>query len=269
MPARPLSLHQLTALDAPPTELIAIAGELGCAHVCLFTHVPEQARHVYPLVTASNRAEVASALGSYGVTLHNLEVFPLLADMKLDELRESLELGAGLGASRATAHIHIDDGAAAAGALAAFCDIASEYGLRVGLEFNAFSKVRSLAAAAELVARAGRDNGDIVLDFLHTVRSRGEAHEITACADRIGYAQLCDGPAVIAREKRWAEAIEERMLPGDGAFPIAAMLRPLRRDIVIEVEVPQAGAKAVGVPPLERARRAVSATGRFTGEAAA
>ena len=76
----PLSLHHLTALDASPAELIGIAGALGCTHVTLFTHVPEAARHVYPMVTAEAVAELRAALDRSGVTLCNLEVFPLDSD---------------------------------------------------------------------------------------------------------------------------------------------------------------------------------------------
>jgi sugar phosphate isomerase/epimerase len=268
MAARPLSLHQLTALDASPAELVAIASTLGCEHVCLFTHVPERARHIYPAVTNETRQAVADGLERSGVSLFNLEVFPLTTDVALDEFRAGLELGASLGARRATAHIHIEDAAQATETFAGFCDLAAEYGIGAGIEFNAFSKVRSLAAAAGLIAAVARHNADIVLDCLHAVRSGAEPEEIAAHADQIGYAQICDGPREVARDARWAEAIEERMIPGDGDFPLAAMLRHLHPSTVIEVEVPQARAAAEGVRSLERARRAVEGARRFTGASA-
>lgn len=265
---RPLSLHQLTALDAGPLDLIAIAGALGCEHVCLFTHVPEQARHVYPMVTPAMRAQVADALGEAKVSLYNLEVFPLTVDANLDDFRPGLEIGTTLGAHRATAHIHIADEAEAADSFGQFCDVAMEHDLSVGLEFNAFSKVRSPVAAAAIVQAAARANGDIALDFLHAVRGGATPDALAPLAPLVGYAQICDGPAEIAREERWREAIENRALPGKGAFPIAEMLAPLRADIVIEVEVPQHALRDAGVPALDRARRAVAAARRFTGGSA-
>jgi sugar phosphate isomerase/epimerase len=260
MPAsRPLSLHHLTALDTSPAELIAIAGTLGCDHVCLFTHVPEQARHVYPMVTAADSRAVAAALAAAGVRLHNLEVFPLTADVQLADFRDGLAVGASLGADRATAHVHVEDGAQAIDLFGRFCDLAAGYGLKVGLEFNGFSAAKTPARALEIEQAAGRANGDIALDFLHAVRSGADPAELAAIASHVGYAQICDGPADMPAEGRWREAIGDRMLPGDGDFPIAAMLAPLRRDVVIEVEVPQKTEQKAGVPPLDRARRAIDA----------
>jgi len=261
---RPLSLHQLTALDATPAELVGIAGALGCARVCLFTHVPGEARHLFPMVTSDKREPVAAALAQAGVRLHNLEVFPLTPNVDLDAFRAGFEVGAGLGAARATAHIHIDDKGTAIDAFGRLCDLAAEYGLAVGLEFNGFSKVRSPTAAAAIVRGAARTNGDIALDFLHAIRSGATVSDVNQIANLVGYAQICDGPLTIAREARWREAIEERALPGEGALPIGAMLAPLRADVVIEVEVPQASAMRAGVPAIERARRAVEAARRFT-----
>lgn len=261
---RPLSLHALTALDAAPVALIAIARALGCDRVCLFTHVPDAARHVYPCVTADARSAVAAALAESGVRLHNIEVFPLTPESDLAAFRPGLALGAALGAERATAHVHIEDRVLATAAFARFCDLAAEHGLRVGLEFNAFSKVGTAAAAAAIVRGAARDNGDVALDFLHAVRSGATPTGLAALAPLVGYAQICDGPLEIADDARWPEAIGERGLPGAGAFPIAAMLAPLGTEVVIEVEVPQTAAMRAGVPAIERARRAVEAARRFT-----
>lgn len=261
---RPLSLHHLTALDTTPGQLVDIAGALGCDHVCLFTHVPEQARHVYPAVTRSMSGDISRALADAGVTLHNLEVFPLTPDVDLNVFREGLEVGASLGAKRGTAHVHIAEEAHAANIFAAFCDLAAEYGLSVGLEFNAFSKVRTPAAAAAIVGAVARYNGDIALDFLHFVRSGAGPAVLAQVAPLVGYAQICDGPAEITREDRWHEAIENRSLPGAGVFPIASMLAPLRADVVVEIEVPQHALRDDGVPPIERARAAVDAARQFT-----
>lgn len=265
---RPISLHHLTALDSTPAELVTIAGTLGCPRVCLFTNVPETARHLFPIVTLDMREQVSEALAQAGVRLHNIEVFGLTPNEDLSAFHSGLAMGASLGAARATAHIHIEDQDEATQAFGRFCDLAAEYRLKVGLEFNSFSKIRTASAAATIVHRAARANSDIVLDFLHAIRSGASAHQLRQIASIVGYAQICDGPPAIAREARWHEAIDERALPGTGAFPIAAMIAPLRADVVIEVEVPQADAMRAGVPAIERARRAVEAARRFTNGAA-
>jgi sugar phosphate isomerase/epimerase len=261
---RPISLHHLTALDSTPAELVAIAGALACSRVCLFTNVPESARHLFPMVTPDTREQVSDALAQEGVRLHNIEVFPLMPNTDLSVFHRGLELGAILGAARATAHIHIAEQDEAIDAFGLFCDLAAEYRLEVGLEFNAFSKIRTPSAAAAIVHGAARANGDIVLDLLHAVRSGASAYELRQIAPIVGYAQICDGPLAIAPELRWHEAVDERALPGTGAFPIAAIIAPLRADVVIEVEVPQTDMMRAGVTAIERARRAIEAARRFT-----
>lgn len=259
--ARALSLHPLNALDARPTELIEIAGELGVMLVCLFTHVPEEAAGRYPLVTAADVPAVADALAKAGVRLCNLEVFPLDRDGALDRLAAGLEVGAALGASKATAHIHDADGEQnAIDRFAAFADLAARHGIVAGLEFHNFSGVKDVATAARIVRGAGR--GSLVLDALHLMRGGGNAEDVAAVADLVGYAQLSDGPEHVPADRRWYEAVVERQLPGEGSLPLDAILRPLGKDIVFEVEVPQTAARKAGASPLERARRAVEAAGR-------
>src|SRR3546814_3157104 len=71
-----LSLHHLTALDATPAELATIAGRLECQHITLFTHVPEQARAMFPCVMPDDVPALSDALASANVSVCNLEVFP-------------------------------------------------------------------------------------------------------------------------------------------------------------------------------------------------
>jgi len=268
---RSLSLHQLTALDAPPARLIAIAGELGFSHVSLFTFVPEAARHVYPLVSAADVPALADALQQASVRLCNLEVFPLDSDAPAARFDAALATGAKLGASRATAHIHnipmtdlnATDLKTATARFASFCDQAAGHGLKAGLEFNGFSAVKNAETAEAIVRGAARANGEVVLDLLHLVRSGGSAKQVAQLADLICYAQICDGPLHIAEDARWREAVSERMLPGEGAFPLRNLLEPLRPDTLVEVEVPQTAARKAGVSALERARRAVEASRRL------
>lgn len=257
-----LCLHQLCALDVPPIELIGIAAGLGCSAVTIFTHVPDAARGRFPLVTQADLPLLQPALAEAGVSVCNLEVFPLDRDDAPDRFDAALALGAALGAARATAHVHDADFAAAVRRFGDFCDRAAAYGLIAGLEFNGFSAVWDLPAALAIVEAAGRANGEIVLDMLHLVRSDGTAADVERAQGRIGYAQICDGPLLMAEEGRWREAIRERMLPGAGEFPLAAIVGALAPGSWIDVEVPQTAAMKAGVSALDRARAAVEASSR-------
>ena len=257
-----LSLHHLTVLDATPVELIEMAGALGVASVCLFTHVPEAARGRFPMVAKADVAAIRGRLGDAGVSVANLEVFPLDRSGLRADLDDGLAVGAGLGATRATAHLHdVSSEQDAIDRFAAFAEQAARYGIIAGLEFNNFSAIRSTAEAERVVRGAGA--GSIVLDMLHAVRGGDTAKEIAHAADLIAYAQLCDGPATMLSDARWHEAVGERLCPGDGEFPLVTLAGLLHDDTMFDVEVPQSAARKAGVPAFDRARKAVETSRRL------
>lgn len=257
---RMLSLHHLTALDASPVALVDIAARLQCAHVSLFTWVPPHAAERFPLVRAADRPVLQAALRDSGVSVCNLEVFPLTADTRVADYTPALALGADLGARRATVHLHVADEAQAQDLLGEFCRLAHAHALHVGLEFTSFSVIRSFADARAVVRASQADNLGIAFDPLHFMRNGGDATELTSDALRnVNYAQFCDGP-LQAPADRYLEAVTERGVPGSGVFPLRALASALPRDVVIDIEVPQDDARLSGVSALDRARRAVDGT---------
>lgn len=253
--SRTLSLHHLTALDATPGELVSIAHRLQCECVSLFTWVPPHAAQRFPLLhTAAGIADVRARLRDTGVRLCNLEVFPLDASTSPETYHAALARGADLGAARATAHVQDSDPSRAADLFGAFCTVAASHGLRAGLEFTSFSAVRTLDAAARIVRDAAAGNGDIAFDPLHHMRNGGDAAGLAGTA--IGYAQLCDGPLQPPADL-YAEAVSGRGIPGEGAFPLQALLQRIAPHIVIDIEVPQHAARDAGATAFERAQRAV------------
>lgn len=252
-----LSLHHLTALDASPLELIGIAGRVGCAHVTLFTDVPEQARHIYPKVESADIAAIREALARANVSVCNLEIFPLDRDGEVNRFADGLQVGAAIGATRATVHLHdIVDEAQAMERFAIFAAAAAEHGIVAGLEFNGFSAVRDIESAARIVR--GAQCGSLVLDVLHLMRNGADVTAVARHADLITYAQFCDGPLNIDVSLAWHEAVRERAVPGQRAFPLAAILASLDQAVIIEAEVPQTAERKAGVSPELRARRAVA-----------
>ena len=254
---RPLSLHQLTALDVSPLALVHIAADLGCDHVGLFTFVPPRGQGVYPAVTRDDVPALRAAMADRGVTCCNLEVFPLDGAEDWAAFARALEIGASLGATRATVQPHDADRAVAAERIARFCDLAAPYGIVAGLEFNRFSAVEDITTATAIVRAVDRPNAGVVLDMLHLVRFGDDASSVAQARDLIGYVQLNDGPLRIADEDRWHEAVRERGVPGSGEFPIVTVLRALGPGLVFDVEVPQTRSRKAGVPAAERARAAV------------
>lgn len=132
----------------------------------------------------------------------------------------------------------------AAESFAKLCDMAAEHGLLVHLEFLPFGGIPDLKSAWAIVESAGRPNGGLTIDSWHLFRSGSTLDELAAIpGDRIFTVQLDDAPG-----KPWddmfSETLNGRLLPGEGSFDLAGMIRTL--DAIgskapIEVEVMNAG----------------------------
>jgi sugar phosphate isomerase/epimerase len=126
----------------------------------------------------------------------------------------------------------------AADAFAALCDRADEHGLLVHLEGLPWSQIPDVRSAWEVVRRAERANGGIVVDAWHFFRAGADYEALRAVpGDRVLGIQLDDGPA--APEPNLVEAtLHDRLLPGAGDFDLARLIRVLREiDAVAPVGV--------------------------------
>lgn len=260
---RRLSLHHLTAMDVSATDLVRLAAAVNCEHVCLFTYLPDDVAKHYPLVQAGDVSGLSRAMTDAGVTLHNIEVFPIAADTDFAAMETGLGLGARLGARHATAHVHEQDRGTARQKLQHLCDIAARHRIHVGIEYNPFSTIKTPADAASLVRACGRDNLGIIADFLHTMRSGAGPQALESISPMISGAQICDGPRDAPEQGAWREALSERLLPGDGTFPLSALLSALPHNMVIDVEVPRRTAMLAGLSAAQRVTEAVDAARSF------
>src|SRR5690606_3168148 len=96
--AAPLSLHHLTALELSAVQLIALAADLGCSHVGLFTCLPPGLATRFPCVGDERQeAEVAERLATRGVGLNNAEVFAIREEIGRASCRERVVRWEGIG----------------------------------------------------------------------------------------------------------------------------------------------------------------------------
>lgn len=239
-----LSLHHLTAMDVGACELVSLAAQSGCENVCLFTYMPAGFRHKYPLVDMQDVKPLIAEMKRRSVGCLSLEVFPLTRDADFAAMEGGLAIGAELGARHATVHSHLADITQARDALGRLSEIAEQYAIRLGIEFNPFSKVTTLSQAAELIEPLGSGAIGIVVDTLHAARSGVQPANIAAVRDCIDFVQISDGPASIDQAGRWQEAMHSRMVPGSGALPLAAMLQAFSSDLSVSIEVPHAAGNA-------------------------
>lgn len=265
--ARPLALHQTTLRDVPPERLPIIAAEAGFDAICLFTHVPQVTltgggKAAFPLVTSDNCKAVRQALKDTGLELTNFEYFPIKADVSPEEYRTALALGAELGGKRAVTHIHDPEPTRAVDALGQLATLAATYGVDVGLEFMGLSPAcNSLSRALWFITQVKAANLGVGVDALHFTRTGGLLADLAAVPPQaIVYAQICDGPvyddAAPARPASYLEEALDRLMPGDGAFPLAQFISALPAHADLDVEVPMSPVREAALPPEERAREA-------------
>jgi sugar phosphate isomerase/epimerase len=116
---------------------------------------------------------------------------------------------------------------AAAEAFAGVCDRAREHGLLVHIEFLPWSSIPTMESAWEIVQAAGRDNGGVLLDTWHFLRSGGTPESLPKFPlDRVLAVQVSDAPA-IAESNVMEETMERRLLPGQGAARVRDVIEVL------------------------------------------
>jgi len=261
----PLRIEQMTVFDVDPAEVITIAAELIVPYVSLWTvAAPPFARPV----TAENKRAIIEQLRDTGVRVDTIEVFMLSSDFQ--KSKGAIALGAELGA-RSIVAINIKEAndSRAAEQFAALCEIANEYGMNVGLEPISMGVTRTVTQAETIVRRSGAANGRIVVDLLHVMRTSTDLAVLSALdPGLIGSAQICDGPAQVRPEYLSYEAAYERMIPGEGTFPLVEFLRAIPDEIVLGIEVPLRARRESGMLALSRSRLVVDATRKIQALAA-
>ena len=265
---RAIGLHQITAMEAEPAELVEIAHAAGYQEVCVFTHIPnfggadEEQESQFPVVTDSNKMDVLAALQHTGVKIANVEFFSIYEGLELESFRKGLQLGKELGARCAVTHVLDANEARATELLIQLADMAAEYDLKVGLEFMGVSPpCNSIDKAVEFAKAVNRPNLGIAVDMLHLTRTGSSTETLrTIPPQLIQYAQVCDGRTSEVSADYMDEALNHRMLPGTGCFAIADILKALPEEVALDVEVPNVERQNAGITALAFAKECRQAT---------
>ncbi|WP_405535877.1 sugar phosphate isomerase/epimerase [Streptomyces sp. NBC_00075] len=252
-----VGLEHLTFRGEPLPVFAAAAVAGGADSVCMSVNHPG-------LRDRRELRETLSRLDAAGVPVVMGDGFLVSPKSGPDDLRRRLDVLAELGAPLAnTCAFEPDpelrrDPGCVEDVLGEFCQVARTAGVDVSIEFTPLSHVPSLAAAVGLVERLDQPNLRILVDTLHLARA-GEGPDDIRRVDRrlFGYCQLSDGPRAsgISSSDYLDEAMNERVIPGHGEFPLAEVVSLLPGDVVVSAEVPLRGLQRAGVSPDERARR--------------
>jgi sugar phosphate isomerase/epimerase len=259
-----LSLAPVTINEVDPPELIAAAAAAGFQSVDLRVLGAPGAAAVAPVI--GNRpmiAAIAAACADTGVSIFGATGVWLVPSFALEDALPALEVAARLGAEQFLAVGNDPAEARMTDNLGCLAEAAAQHRLRIALELMPYTAVNSLAKAYRLVAACRKANLGLLIDALHLARAGGTPAEVAAIdRQHIGYLQLCDAPALApAGMALRTESLSSRLYPGEGELPLFALLDALPADVVVDVETPVARDR--GLPPAERAARALAATKRL------
>jgi sugar phosphate isomerase/epimerase len=257
-----LSLANLSVADAGPLELLDAAAGAGFDSVNMWL-VPPPAMAAFTIKCSATRPvvgdeplirEINRRIAATGVGVFQASCGWLSAPFDPAAAARVLDTIAQIGGRRVSLVGWDADRGRLVAHLAALCAEAATYGIAVSLEFMPYSKVRSVADAAGVLAAVSAPNLDVLVDALHLARSGGTPADLRLLAPaQIGCLQLCDAPAIAPQAARLRdESVNNRLYPGQGALPLRELLAALPRDIVIEVEIPAAEHAAETIA--ERAR---------------
>lgn len=267
IPLLDLSLGWLSLPQASPTELVAAAANAGFAGVAL--RVAAAPGDPVPALSSdpSKVREVRAALRDTGVRLTEMGSIRMHGPNPSSWCLPSLEVGASLGAPSLIALVYEKDPQKQRDDLGDLCRAAQGFGLRVAIEFAAFTAVPTAEAAHALAFACGMSNVGIAVDALHLHRSGGTAAALARIpSDLVFLAQLCDAramPPVDAQGLR-QEARSDRLDPGSGVLPLGEFLQALPPGMPLELEVPCLG--SASLKPDARAHQIAERTRHFLAE---
>lgn len=264
---RAIGLHQSTAMDIQPPELIRAAAAAGYGHVSLFTNnpsVPIEGKadmFVFPQVREETKDEVLGLLADSGLDVVNAEFFLMKPDIALESYIPGLALGRELGARNVMTHIFETDEALAVDMLGRFCELAARHELTVAIEFCQMTPgCKTIHQAAWFAQQVAAPNIGYGICPMHLVRSGGTAADVAARP--VLYSQVNDGKG-LHTSSAYFEEVHDRELPGDGDFPLHDILAAIPADAPIEVKIPRDSRIKAGGSAADYVKQAYDATRRL------
>lgn len=260
---RLIGIAPLTHLELTPPDMVSNAASAGydALGLRLIPATPEEPQHDSLGDTPLIR-ETARRLRDTGLSVFDIEIFRLQPHTWVADFEPALEAGAILGARHAIAAPQDADINRLADKLAELGERAARHGIVVDLEPTPWYEVSTLAACAQAIAGAGRNDVGIVIDAIHFDRMGETPSRLADLPPQLfRYVQLCDAPAERPTDLPTLlyQARAERLMPGDGGLNLAGLLQALPPDIPISLEIPLS-TLAKTISAQERARQMLRKT---------
>jgi sugar phosphate isomerase/epimerase len=263
--ARQFSLAYLTLLGSPPGEMVEVAATAGYDFVSLRLTPVTRDEPRFPFLTDAKLVrDVVRRLDETGVALLDVELVRTDPGTKVGDFAPFVEVSAQLGARHIIAQVPEDERIKAIDTFRALCELAEPYGLTVDLEFIPWSPTADLEVAADIVTKAGAENGGVLVDTLHFARSGSSVDLLLDLpAQMFNFVQLCDAQPMTSDsyEELIRVARSDRAAPGEGIIALGPILDALP-ELPYALEVPN-DAMRQELGPLEYARHVLETTKRF------
>ena len=256
---RLLSISAGVHPDLSPADMVSTAASAGWPACGIW----------FDGTTWSDRttAEVRRRLDDTGIVA--LDVEPIIpADGFDDHAARLVEAAARLGARFVLFTSRLKDHGATAARYAEVCAMAEPHGITVVCEFLPIFPLSSIAIADQVVSGVRSKNTGILVDNLHLSRSGGSVDDVRRLGtERFPYLQIADAPNERPADMGalFDEALNGRLLPGDGDLPIADLLDAVP-DVALSFEVRSRFLRETYTDPVERATVLLEAARRTCAE---
>lgn len=243
--AHKFSLAHLTVLGWNPVEMVYNAHAIGYDYVSVRTISMGVNRESDFDISRNHRLfnDMKEAMDETGMKIYDIELARIVDDVDVRSYEAPFEAAAKLGAKGMISSIWTDNKPYYMEQFATLCDLAAQYNLTVNLEFPTWANVWNLKGVMEVLDAVKKPNAGVMVDTLHAYRSKVSLEELaTIPKEMLNLAHLCDGPAEIP-ERTDRDALiftgrDARYYVGEGAIDIAGMVKLMRPDTVLSIELP-------------------------------
>lgn len=266
------SIAHLTVLGWSPAEMAYNAALIGYDYISIRNiNMGVKGERDFSIPIGSPRYNaLKEALDETGVGIHDIELARVVDGTDVKSYEQAFESGASLGAKGVISSVWTDNKDYYTEQFATLCDLAAQYKLNVYLEFVTWASVWDLKGALELLNTVKRPNARLLVDTLHAWRSKVSVADLAACPKELfDMAHLCDGPAEIpSRDDKEAliyTGRDARYYVGEGGINIADMVKTMRDDTVLSIELPHL-ARVEKYGYTEHARRCLATAKKYLGD---
>jgi sugar phosphate isomerase/epimerase len=242
------SLAHLTVIRLKPPQVIEVAARTGYDTIGLRLIGGTEITPAYPLMDDKPLMRATkAAMAATGVGVLDIEFVRITPELDVASLEPFMAAGAELGAKYVITSAFDPDLGRFTDRLAAVSDLASQYEMRVVLEFFPWTVVPDLGAAVRIVEAAERPQLGILVDTLHFNRSTSTFDELDRISpSRLPYVHVADAPvqASYTTEELLHAGRVERLPPGEGGIDIKRILSHMPQDIPVALEVPMTAVAA-------------------------